>query len=162
VRINNTRVENNQGIITLYVYVNDLQTEFSQELGTKKDMPIPLKDEIYKVIKSKYPDLKINAVKIVVGTIIVTGFPFQQLQAKAATTATTVTQSQSQPNYQVQSGDTLYRIATRFDTTLEKIKTINQLKTDYLNVGQILTLPGSTYIVIPGDTWATAGDSKSS
>ena len=96
--------------------------------------------------------IKINAVKIVVGTIMVAGFPFQQLQVKAQAAAPTVTQTSLQTTYHVQSGDTLYKVATRFDTTVEKIKTLNQLKTDNLYVGQVLTVPASTYIVSSGDT----------
>jgi peptidoglycan DL-endopeptidase LytF len=138
VRIKYTKVGNNQGNITLYVYLNDVQTEFSEELGTTKEVPMALNDEIREVVQSKYPNIKINAVKIVVGTIMVAGFPFQQLQVKAQAAAPTVTQTSLQTTYHVQSGDTLYKLATRFDTTVEKIKTRNQLKTDNLYVGQAL------------------------
>jgi hypothetical protein len=88
VRIKYTKVEYNHGNVTLYVYLNDVQTEFSEELGSTKEVPIALNDEIRKVVQSKYTNIKINAVKIVVGTIMVAGFPFQQLQVKAQAACT--------------------------------------------------------------------------
>lgn len=44
-RIKYTKIENNQGNVTLYVYLNDVQTEFSQELGTTKEVPMALNDD---------------------------------------------------------------------------------------------------------------------
>lgn len=55
-RIKYTKVGNNQGNITLYVYLNDVQTEFSEELGTTKEVPMALNDEIREVVQSKYPN----------------------------------------------------------------------------------------------------------
>ncbi|MBO7721279.1 MAG: LysM peptidoglycan-binding domain-containing protein [Kiritimatiellae bacterium] len=43
--------------------------------------------------------------------------------------------------YVVQSGDTLSLIAQAFDTTVPKIKELNNLKNDNLRVGQKLNLP---------------------
>lgn len=60
--------------------------------------------------------------------------------------------------YVVQRGDTLYSIARRFDTTVDELKRLNQLTSNNLSVGQVLTLPtingGSTtqYIVQRGDS----------
>lgn len=46
--------------------------------------------------------------------------------------------------YIVQKGDTLFTIASRYDTTPEAIKAANNLKSDIIDVGQKLTIPGST------------------
>ena len=58
--------------------------------------------------------------------------------------------------YTVVSGDNLYQLATKFNTTVDKLKDINNLKTDSLMVGQKLLVPKSlgntTYIVKSGDT----------
>lgn len=57
--------------------------------------------------------------------------------------------------YTVQRGDTLYSIAKKFNTTVEEIKRINNLKNDTITVGNILDIPrqvGSTYTVQRGDT----------
>jgi LysM repeat protein/peptidoglycan hydrolase-like protein with peptidoglycan-binding domain len=68
--------------------------------------------------------------------------------------------------YVVQSGDTLWLLAQRFNTTVAAIKALNNLKSDVLMIGQILLIPGSqttptppafTYTVRSGDTlWLLA------
>ncbi len=61
--------------------------------------------------------------------------------------------------YVVKSGDTLYAIANKYGTTVDNLKSINNLTTDSLAVGQILKVPTendenntNTYIVKSGDT----------
>lgn len=64
--------------------------------------------------------------------------------------------------YTVKSGDTLYSIAKKFDTTVDKIKSQNNLSEDALTVGQVLKIPSiilvtkpsktNVYTVKPGDT----------
>ena len=62
--------------------------------------------------------------------------------------------------YTVQSGDTLYSIARRFNTTVDEIKRLNNLTSDILSIGQQLIIPttGSSgsnnqiYTVQSGDT----------
>ncbi|HNW70556.1 MAG TPA: LysM peptidoglycan-binding domain-containing protein [Bacteroidales bacterium] len=44
-------------------------------------------------------------------------------------------------SYKVVSGDNLWSIAKKYNTTVDKIKQLNNLKTDKLNVGQILLIP---------------------
>lgn len=52
--------------------------------------------------------------------------------------------------YTVQVGDTLYRIATRFGTTVTAIATANNLANpNIIHVGQVLTIPGGTGTVPP-------------
>ncbi len=57
--------------------------------------------------------------------------------------------------YVVKSGDNLYSIANRFNTTVDAIKRKNNLITNLLSIGQILEIPISgemiTYIVESGD-----------
>ena len=43
--------------------------------------------------------------------------------------------------YKVRSGDTLSAIATRFDTTVKKIKVANGLTSNTLRIGQVLVIP---------------------
>ncbi len=44
-------------------------------------------------------------------------------------------------SYKVVSGDSLWVIAKKYNTTVEKIKQMNNLKSDKLNIGQILLIP---------------------
>ena len=59
--------------------------------------------------------------------------------------------------YTVQKGDSLYSIARKYNTTIDKIKELNNLNTNLLGVGQILLIPTSTnlettYTVKKGDS----------
>ena len=60
--------------------------------------------------------------------------------------------------YVVQKGDTLYSIARKFNTTVDNLKSLNNITTDSLAIGQILKIPGeeniteNTYAVKKGDS----------
>ncbi len=58
-------------------------------------------------------------------------------------------------NYIVEKGDSLFKIAKKYDTSIDELKKINSLGTDYLVIGQILKVPSSNnnfYIVKKGDS----------
>lgn len=68
-------------------------------------------------------------------------------------TAPNTTSSSS--TYTVKAGDTLYKIAQKYNTTVDQLKTLNNLSNNNLAIGQILNLPSSTrntYTVKSGDT----------
>lgn len=46
--------------------------------------------------------------------------------------------------YTVQSGDSLYKIATKYNTTVDAIKKANNLTNNLLSIGQVLTIPTTT------------------
>lgn len=61
--------------------------------------------------------------------------------------------------YTVQPGDTLYSIARRYNTTVDAIRSLNNLSSNVLSVGQVLRIPSSnqntpqlTHTVQPGET----------
>lgn len=58
--------------------------------------------------------------------------------------------------YIVKKGDTLYSIAKKYNTTVNEIKDINNLKSNTLSIGQIIKIPElideNYYIVKKGDT----------
>lgn len=61
----------------------------------------------------------------------------------------------SNRTYIVKKGDTLYSIAQKYNTTVDDLKKQNQLTTNQLTVGQVLTIPVTSsinYIVKKGDT----------
>lgn len=65
--------------------------------------------------------------------------------------------------YVVKSGDSLWSIAKKFNTTVSEIRNKNNLTTDVLKVGQLLRIPGNTsssdniYYVKSGDSlWKIA------
>ena len=64
-------------------------------------------------------------------------------------------------SYVVKKGDSLWLIANKYDTTVEKIKSTNNLKSNTLLIGQVLVIPSSsefiTYTVKKGDSlWLIA------
>ena len=56
--------------------------------------------------------------------------------------------------YLVKSGDSLWSIASKYGTTVDKLKDINNLNSNLLSIGMKLLVPkvGKTYIVKGGDT----------
>lgn len=66
--------------------------------------------------------------------------------------------------YTVQNGDSLWKIANRFGTTINELKRVNNLTNDNLRVGQVLKIPNNnnmagetTYTVKSGDSlWKIA------
>lgn len=86
-------------------------------------------------------------ISILLLILLISVFP---ATAQSATTSTT---------YTVQSGDTLRKIATRFNTTWEEIARLNNITNpNLIYVGQVLTVqqtttqPTENYVVKRGDT----------
>lgn len=57
-------------------------------------------------------------------------------------------------NYMVVKGDNLYDLAKKFNTSIDQIKLINNLKDNNLSIGEILKVPNNnnTYIVQKGES----------
>ena len=67
--------------------------------------------------------------------------------------------SSNKNQYMVQRGDTLYSLALKYNTTVDKLRKLNNLNTNTLTIGQILVLPIETdideydiYVVKKGDS----------
>ena len=50
-------------------------------------------------------------------------------------------------SYVVKKGDSLWLIANKYDTTVEKIKSTNNLKSNTLSIGQVLVIPSSSEFI---------------
>lgn len=81
--------------------------------------------------------------------------------------ATTPTEPPTTNTYTVVSGDSLWSIARKFNTTVDELKRLNNLTSDNLSVGQVLIVSGTTtpteppttntYTVMSGDSlWSIA------
>lgn len=82
----------------------------------------------------------------------------QVLKIKSSTTSTV---TPGTINYPVKSGDNLYAIARKYNTTVDEIKKLNKLASNTLSIGQVLKiptttpsqeLPSETYVVQRGDS----------
>ena len=70
--------------------------------------------------------------------------------------ASNVEKEENTISYTVQKGDSLYSIARKYSTTIDKIKDLNNLTTNLLSIGQVLLIPTdtnleTTYTVQKGD-----------
>ena len=58
--------------------------------------------------------------------------------------------------YEVKSGDSLYSIAKKYNTTVDALMKNNDLTSSFLQIGQVLKIPSTnnlgTYTVVAGDT----------
>lgn len=70
-------------------------------------------------------------------------------------TSTLTTQALAS-TYTVQKGDTLYRIATKYNTSVSTLKNINQLSSDKISINQVLKVDPSTTPVQPVQTPVTS------
>ena len=71
--------------------------------------------------------------------------------------ASNVEKEENNISYTVQKGDSLYSIARKYDTTIDRIKKLNNLTTNLLSIGQVLLIPTdtnleTTYTVQKGDS----------
>lgn len=75
-------------------------------------------------------------------------------QGLLATCILGISQAAWADSYTVQRGDTLFLISQRVDSTVDQLKTVNQLTSDEIWIGQVLTIPPKSVIhtVQSGDT----------
>ena len=67
--------------------------------------------------------------------------------------------SSAQDVYVVKSGDSLFKIARTYQTTVSTLKALNNLTSDSLYVGQVLQIPADTFIPETNTYTVKSGDS---
>ena len=85
------------------------------------------------------------------GVLMSLGVPFSSQPS--------ITNTTNSFEYRVHPGDSLWLLSQRFGTSVDAIRTLNNLRSDALNVGQMLRIPATatTYTVQSGDTlWMLA------
>lgn len=139
--------------------LNNLSSNILQ-IGQRLKIPTDAEDNYFSytvqrgdslsVLAQRY-NTTVDAIKDLnnlVSDLIIVG---QTLKIPTSNTSTSI-------DYVVKSGDTLYAIARRYDTSVDTIKSLNNLSSNTLQIGQVLKIPTSagvnyiTYIVKNGDT----------
>lgn len=88
-------VEDSDGY-TLIIELNPNSTEFSSELGTSfKESILNLDDQIKKIVKEKFSDIKVNTVKLLLGSMVVASVPFAASTTVQATELTPTSTQQT-------------------------------------------------------------------
>ena len=79
----------------------------------------------------------------------------QVLKIPSSESSNTGSNTGTTNTYVVKSGDSLYSIARKYNTTVDEIKRLNNLTSNLLSIGQVLKIPSgsstSTYVVKSGD-----------
>lgn len=145
---------NNNNEFALVIYLDDYQTEFANELGTRTDKRRNILDAAKNIVHNQYPKLKVTMVKVVLGGMVITSFQIAEKPASAEAAANNEPiseQVKSTLYYQVANGDTLWSLSQKFHTTVQNIKQVNKLTSDSLLVNQKLIIPKALHTVKTGD-----------
>ena len=132
--------------------IPDSQQKVENDISTNKNIYIVQKgDSLYQIAKNNNTTVdEIKKINNLTNNNISIG---QQLilPTKISEPSTEYTY------YIVQKGDSLYQISKRYNTTTNNLKTLNNLTSNLLNIGQQLKVPKPTedyilYIVVKGDS----------
>lgn len=142
--------------VEVILYLNESIFEFANELGTAEKLNTnTIEEEARKYTNKFLPNLKVKAIKVMAGALLVTSFGFISLSPKAEAANNTQI---SDTTYQVVSGDSLSVLAARFGTTVDAIRQANGLSSDTIRIGQTLVIPANQqtqYVVVSGDSLFT-------
>lgn len=154
----NHKIIRKQDSYIVQLYLDELLYEFADELtNINNNQKEKLKNNIRTYIKNNLPkDLKIKAVNIMVGSLLLASIPFSSINAEVTNEYELKSQTETLI-YTVKRGDTLYKIAHKYDTSVVELKSINKLTSNIIYVGQQLIIPKKindiyNYIVNIGDT----------
>lgn len=129
-----------------------IPTTTDEELPNNQEILYTIKkgDTLYSI--AKMYNTKVDAIKTLNNLTTNTLTIGQVLKIPSNNEETTSDYS----TYKVISGDTIYSIAKKYNTTVDTIKNYNNLNTNLLSIGQVLKIPtntsNNTYIVKAGDS----------
>ncbi len=101
-------------------------------------------------------DNGLTNVSLKVGQVLKIRLPETQVIEECFGTDYTPQETKNYVDYVVKSGDNLYSIANKYKISVTEIKSVNNLNSNNLKIGQVLKIPSSvnenTYIVKSGDS----------
>jgi LAS superfamily LD-carboxypeptidase LdcB/LysM repeat protein len=129
----------------LVLYIEKQTSEFGEEFiasiaGKGKKLQEDSRDNIKKIINDHYKDIKIDTVKIMMGSLLIASMGFNTVQASALSATPSPIQTQAKANvvYTVKRGDTLYKISKKTDTSIVQLMKLNNLHSNLIFPGQQL------------------------
>lgn len=138
---------------TLIIYLNDFGSEFAKEFGhMSEERKEEARSNLIRYIDEKFPHLKINLCKVMIGSMLVGSVILSGGQVPTAKAAAV---QSNNVNYTIKSGDSLWKISQRFGTTVNAIKSLNNLSSDTIYPNQVIKVPSEnviTYQVKSGDS----------
>lgn len=134
----------------LVIFIDEYKTEFGK-IGGKLSDYNQIKDQIDEYIKKNFKNIKVNVCKIMLGGLLIASIP---ISAKPIKSHAATTSSIPYTSYVVASGDSLYKIASTYDISVDDIINFNNLSSTTIYVNQELLIPikNITYTVAYGDT----------
>ena len=127
-------------------------------LTTGKIYTVIKGDSLYKIAQKYHTTVdKLKKLNNLSSSNLTIGMKLKIPTSSSTTNNEEVSPSTKTYTYQVKKGDTLYQIAKKNNTSVAKLKKLNNLSSNTLTIGQTLLIPSSEeeyfiYIVVKGDT----------
>ncbi len=129
---------------TLVLYVDKQSSEFAEDFFSKldskrKDLQKDSLSYIKDFVNKNYQGIKIDTINIMLGSLLVASIAYSPLAAHSDTVQPPKkVQLKTNPSYIVKPGDTLWNIAKKSGTTVDRLKHLNNLISDIIYPGQKL------------------------
>lgn len=127
-------------------------------LTTGKIYTVIKGDSLYKIAQKYHTTVdELKKLNNLSSSNLTIGMKLKIPTSSSATNNEEMSPSTKTYTYQVKKGDTLYQIAKKNNTSVAKLKKLNNLSSNTLTIGQTLLIPSSKeeyfiYIVVKGDT----------